>query len=531
MTDHELLSRYARENSQAAFAELVARHVNLVYSAARRQVRAPQLAEDITQSVFLDLARHAEELSSIQPLAAWLHVVTRRTAIDVIRRETRRTAREQTAVELAATAAMPSSSPSAWSQLEPLLDEAVAALPESDRTAILLRFFENKSLREIGESLGTSDDAAQKRVSRALDQLRTVLLRRGLTITAATLATDLSAHAILTAPVALTGAIATSAAALSIATAATSTAVKTVLMTTLQKSLVTAALVITAGAGLYEVSVVYRQGAELAQLQTRSAALLADLDRTRAEHVAAARRLAIVEAQIDARLAAARPPAPGSDAALEAQIQTWLAHLDRLKQLIVQRTDLAIPELLFLSADDWASLASQTASAPGLDTESGLRGSLAILRQRAENLMAMKLQRALNTYLKSAGGVLPDSIAQLLPHFDPSISPELLLRYELLRTGKLADISVNDRSTGIIATKSIVDLDQDFLWRIGTGGFTSISAMSFLVSEAQRQFGQANGGQRATLPEQLTPYLKWPVDPAKLQKFLVPRRPAAVPTP
>lgn len=520
MTDHELLSRYARENSQAAFAELVARHVNLVYSAARRQVRAPQLAEDIAQSVFLDLARHAEELSSIQPLAAWLHVVTRRTAIDVIRRETRRTAREQTAVELAATAAMPSSSPSAWSQLEPLLDEAVAALPESDRTAILLRFFENKSLREIGESLGTSEDAAQKRVSRALDQLRTVLLRRGLTITAATLATDLSAHAILTAPVALTGAIATSAAALSIATAATSTAVKTVLMTTLQKSLVTAALVITAGAGLYEVSVVYRQRAELAQLQTRSAALLADLDRTRAEHVAAARRLA-----------AARPPAPGSDAALEAQIQTWLAHLDRLKQLIVQRTDLAIPELLFLSADDWASVASQTASAPGLDTESGLRGSLAILRQRAENLMAMKLQRALNTYLKSAGGVLPDSIAQLLPHFDPSISPELLLRYELLRTGKLGDISVNDRSTGIIATKSIVDLDQDFLWRIGTGGFTSISAMSFLVSEAQRQFGQANGGQRATLPEQLTPYLKWPVDPAKLQKFLVPRRPAAVPTP
>lgn len=527
MTDHDLLQRFARENSQAAFAELVARHVNLVYSAARRQVCAPQLAEDITQSVFLDLARHARELSSAQPLAAWLHVVTRRTAIDAIRRETRRQAREQTAVELAAM-----STPSAsWSQLEPMLDEAVAALPDSDRHAILLRFFENKSLREIGESLGTSDDAAQKRVSRALDQLRTLLARRGLTITAATLATDLSAHAILTAPVALTGVIATSTAALSVATAVTSTAVKTVLMTTLQKSLVTAAFVLTAGAGLYEASVIYRQRANLDQLQTKSAALLADIDRARAEHATTVRRFATVEAQIDARLAAARPPAPGSDAALEAQIQTWLGHLDRLKQLVVQRPDLAIPELQFLSADDWAGVASQTASGAGLDTEAGVRRTLAILRHRAENLMAMKLQRALNTYLKSGDGVLPDSITQLLPHFDPSIAPELLFRYELLRTGKLADISANDRSAGIIVTKSAVDLDQDFFWRIGTGGFTSTSAMSFLVTEAQRQFGQANGGQRATLHAQLTPYLKWPVDPAKLQKFLAPRRPAAVPAP
>ncbi len=529
MTDHDLLSRYARENSQAAFAELVARYVNLVYSAARRQLRTTQLAEDITQAVFLDLARHAGEFSSAQPLAAWLHVVTRRTAIDAIRRETRRTAREQTAAQLAATAAMPSSAPSAWSHLEPLLDEAVAALSDSDRQAILLRFFENKSLREIGESLGTTDDAAQKRVSRALDQLRTLLARRGLTVSAATLATDLSAHAILSAPAALSATIATATAALSTATVVTIT--KTVLMTTLQKALVTAAFVITAGAGLYEASVIYRQRAELAQLQTHSAALLADLDRTRAEHAATVRRFAAVEAQIDARLVAARPPAPGSDAALEVQIQLWLANLDRLKQLVLQRPDLAIPELQFLSADDWVGVASQTASAPGLDTEAGVRRSFAILRRRAENLMAMKLQRALNTYLKSADGILPDSITQLLPHFDPSIVPELLFRYELLRTGKLADISANDRSTGIIATKSIVDLDQDSFWRIGTGGFTSSSAMSFLVTEAQRQFGQANGGQRATLPEQLTPYLKWPVDQAKLKKFLAPRRPAAVPTP
>ncbi|MBC7366707.1 MAG: sigma-70 family RNA polymerase sigma factor, partial [Undibacterium sp.] len=206
MSDHDLLQRYARTGDQAAFTELVARHLNLVYSAARRQVSPSQLAEDVTQSVFLDLARRARDFPSGQPLAPWLHVVTRRTAIDALRRESRRHAREQTALEIAAMQTPDSS----WSHVEPLLDEAVAALPDPDRTAIVLRFFENKNLREIGAALGTNEDAAQKRVSRALDQLRTLLTRRGLTLTAAGLATDLSAHAILTAPVPLAATISAS---------------------------------------------------------------------------------------------------------------------------------------------------------------------------------------------------------------------------------------------------------------------------------------------------------------------------------
>src|SRR5436305_57481 len=102
MSDLELLQQYVREESQPAFTALVERHINLVYSAARRQVRAPELAEEITQSVFLDLARHAPKISPTQPLAAWLFVVTRRTAIDAIRREARRRARENTAAEIAA---------------------------------------------------------------------------------------------------------------------------------------------------------------------------------------------------------------------------------------------------------------------------------------------------------------------------------------------------------------------------------------------------------------------------------------------
>ena len=159
--DLDLLRQYARENSQDAFAEIVRRHLDLVYSAALRQVRSPELAEEIAQSVFADLARYAGKIGGagvlpVSSLAPWLYAVTRRTAIDAIRKESRRQLREQIAVEMNSMNATASD----WTQIGPLLDDAMAALDETDRTAILLRYFESKNLREVGTALGTSDDAA-----------------------------------------------------------------------------------------------------------------------------------------------------------------------------------------------------------------------------------------------------------------------------------------------------------------------------------------------------------------------------------
>jgi RNA polymerase sigma factor (sigma-70 family) len=135
-SDLDLLRRFARENSQDAFTEIVRRHVNLVYSAALRQVRSPQLAEEIAQSVFADLARNAGKLNNATGgspvLTAWLYSVTRRTAIDVIRKESRRQLREQIVLEMNNMNATAND----WTQIEPLLDE-------TDRAAILLRYFEN----------------------------------------------------------------------------------------------------------------------------------------------------------------------------------------------------------------------------------------------------------------------------------------------------------------------------------------------------------------------------------------------------
>ncbi|HXE42204.1 MAG TPA: sigma-70 family RNA polymerase sigma factor, partial [Candidatus Baltobacteraceae bacterium] len=201
-SDLDLLRQFARENSQDAFAEIVRRHLNLVYSAALRQVLSPQLAEEVAQSVFADLARSGTGILPVNEtnsLTPWLYSVTRRTAIDVIRKESRRQLREQIAVEMQTMNATAND----WTQIAPLLDDAMTALDETDRAAILLRYFENKNLREVGESLNISDDAAQKRVSRAVERLRELFLKQNAPIGAGSLAVLISANAVQSAPVAL----------------------------------------------------------------------------------------------------------------------------------------------------------------------------------------------------------------------------------------------------------------------------------------------------------------------------------------
>jgi RNA polymerase sigma factor (sigma-70 family) len=250
-TDLELLARYARQEAEDAFAEIVRRHVDLVYSAALRQVGSPQLAEEVAQSAFLKLARQAHEFAPGTVIPAWLYQVTRREAIDVVRQEARRHLREQIATEMNAIDATAAD----WEQIEPLLDEAMQALDDTDRTAILLRFFGNKSLREVGQTLGTSDDAAQKRVGRALERLRDFLAGRGVSVGAGGLGLILSANAVQAAPAGLAATI-SGAALVGVAAAAPVllTTAKTIAMTTLQKSLLTATLVAAIGVGIYEAA-------------------------------------------------------------------------------------------------------------------------------------------------------------------------------------------------------------------------------------------------------------------------------------
>lgn len=177
--DRELVSTYAREGSEAAFRALVARHVNLVFAAAFRQVGDSGVAEEVTQNVFVALARKAPRLAGHETLAGWLHRTAILEAKARIRAELRRRRREETA---AALATLHLEGAAAADDLTPLLDEALLNLRETDRLALVLRFLEERSLREVGSVLGVDEDAARKRVSRALDRVTDFFRARGFAI-------------------------------------------------------------------------------------------------------------------------------------------------------------------------------------------------------------------------------------------------------------------------------------------------------------------------------------------------------------
>jgi RNA polymerase sigma factor (sigma-70 family) len=173
--DMELVREYAASQSETAFETLISRHINLVYSAALRQVRDPHLAEEISQAVFVILARKAGSLGSKTILAGWLYRAARFAAADALKIQRRRQRREQE-VCMQSTFDEPRLD-AAWQELSPLLDEAMAQLRDKDRDALVLRFFENKSLREVGDALGLQERAAQKRVARGLEKLHAFFAR------------------------------------------------------------------------------------------------------------------------------------------------------------------------------------------------------------------------------------------------------------------------------------------------------------------------------------------------------------------
>ena len=203
--DMALVREYAASQSEPAFETLVSRHVNLVYSAALRQVRDPHLAEEISQAVFVILARKAGSLGSQTILSGWLYRTARFAAADALKTQRRRQHREQEACMQSTFDDHPMDA--AWQELSPLLDEAMAQLRDQDRDALVLRYFENKSLREVGDALGLQERAAQKRVARGLEKLHAFFARRGIASTTAIIAGAVSANSIQAAPVALTKSI------------------------------------------------------------------------------------------------------------------------------------------------------------------------------------------------------------------------------------------------------------------------------------------------------------------------------------
>lgn len=286
-TDQELLRDYVESGSEDAFAVLVRRYVDLVYSAALRMVGDQHLSQDVTQAVFTAVSQNAKKLLHCTVLSGWLYRTTRNQAVMSIRSEVRRASRER---EAACMNQDPNTSAAELDQVSLHLDFLMSQLARADRDALLLRFFEGKTARQIGEQLGLSEEAAQKRVSRALDRLRQAFSKAGLAVSSATLGGIISFQAVQAAP---TGLAATVTAGVLYSTAANTGAIslfKFMTLTKLKTGILGATL-------LAAVSIPVIQQHSLATLRSDLAVLEmqkqqpAEWDRLEAEN----RRLAALE--------------------------------------------------------------------------------------------------------------------------------------------------------------------------------------------------------------------------------------------
>jgi len=533
LADQQLLRDYSESRSEAAFAELVRRHVDQVFSAALRMVRDSHLAEDVTQGVFVALARHAGELTDRPVLSGWLHRTAQNLAANAVRSDVRRRAREQ---EVAAMNELLATEPDAlWERVAPHLDAALGELSEADRDALLLRYFERKSAREMAQTLGTSEDAAQKRVSRAVERLRELFSNRNVTIGASGLVVVISANAVQAAPVGLDVTISTAAVLTGTTVAptatATATATKAIAMTTLQKALI-AATIAAVGTGIYEgrqVSSLRTQVQTLQQQQMPLAEQIRELQRARDE---AANRLAMSQqenAQLKqntaellklrgemTRLKAAAVQ-PDNDSTKTAA-QSWLSRVGQLKQRLAQDPTAKIPELRFVTEQDWLNAARGE-----LHTEADYRRALSTLRSAGESQVASMLEKGLTGYMRDNSGQMPTDLAQLEPYFDSPVEDAILQRWEIAPAATVKSLGMG--GDVIITQKAPVDDVFDTRYGIGPTGSGTTGFLSQEIAPTMNPvweaFRAAHNGQWPDDTSQLLPYATTPEQQAALQKLML----------
>jgi len=292
--DAELLRRYAEEGSEPAFAELVRRHLNLVYFAALRQVGGDaHRAKDVAQAVFTDLARKASALSRHAVLTGWLYTSTHYAAAKAVRAEQRRQTHEQEARTM--NEILQSSAPETdWDRLRPVLDDVMLQLNEADREAVLLRFFEGRPFADVGAKLRLSEDAARMRVERALDKMQGLLAQRGVTSTTVAFGLALTNQAAVAAPAGLAATVTGAALAGAAATGGITAGILQFMGMTKMNVGIIGVLAVAGGAGLLVQSHRNtRLAAELAGLQweTREAGPLQAENERLAKEVAEIERL------------------------------------------------------------------------------------------------------------------------------------------------------------------------------------------------------------------------------------------------
>ena len=448
METRELLTRYVETRSDCLFQELVSRYVTLVYSAALRIVEGDtHMAEDVTQIVFLDLARTAATLSQQVMLGGWLHRHTCFVASNMLRADRRRHLREKQAVEMNAIEQQGADQ----SEIRPILDRAINQLTEPEQSAILLRFFEERDFRSIAAAMGTTEDGARMRVNRALDKLESILSGMGIKTTAATLALAISADLVHAAPSTLSATICASVASATTAPAlaGSSTVAKTLTMTTLQKTLIGTAFLVTITTAAYQAQQSSALRLELKKLRNTERELRDDIaelhheyDRATGALSAANERVTLLEANNSqsellklrgevARLRQAREQQVATETAPSAAAaKSWLKRVSQLKQYVQEHPEEAIPEFEFLTEREWLNAADAGLKTETFERTVEYQRALDSLRFGAEINYAHRIQDALRKYSAATQKAFPFQTLDLQPHCDGNVAA-LLPLYEI----------------------------------------------------------------------------------------------------
>jgi len=437
----EILKQFTLSQDEQIFATIVERYVDLVFSAALRQLHDWHLAEEATQNVFLDLLKAAPKLPTQTILGAWLHQVTRRRCVDMIRAEKRRRNRERIAADMQNK----QTDQTCWKQIEGHLEEALESLSEKEYNAVILRFFEDKNHREVGETLGISEDAAQKRIQRAVQHLSSFLGKRGLGVGATTLPSLLLANTIQAAPPGLSPSILTTANLFGtgLATTTAASATQAISMTTLQKAVTTSVVTISLGVGIYTKHEANQLQAEVRQLQTTRAETMKDLQGALAEKTSL-----LEEAQNEierlkeatADIHRLRSEATQYKLALEKlENDTQQRHetedaaqalIDRVRTLREKFDEMPnawIPEMELLTESDWLE-----AAAKPIQTDAQLRSAMSQLRDSGEKHIVQDLTKAVHLYKESNVSEFPKSIKELMPYVDTSYDESMFERWGII---------------------------------------------------------------------------------------------------
>lgn len=431
----------------------------------------------------------------------------------------------------------------AWPRIAPLLDRAVETLGEADRRAILLRFYEGRNLRDVGAALGASEDAAKKRVNRAVEKLRKFFTRRGVTLTSTALTAAIAANSVQAAPAGLAAAV--SAIALAGTAVTTSTLIaattKTIVMTTFQKIAMTAALTATIGAGIYEAKQAHDARSAVAKLQAEQTPLAIEIARLQAEANKLSDLLAsakdqkqLTQAQFNEllKLRGQMGVKPANaevenDPAFQ-KSKIWLAKEKKIREQFELHPEQKIPEMQFLTEEDWLDHARHA----DVDTAKGMRIALSSIRAAASGVFATKFGLALQAYMTANQQQPPATASQVAGYFNPPLqdTDAIFSRY-VPPAASDSFLSMNPTITNVLFAQdksAVVDaIDQSvylgshvtyFLPPIQPSVMNSVLPPE--LEAVAKAYSDANG-QGFLSPYDLKPYATTPEQKAALDKLIL----------